>query len=965
MVVATTDELKMLSQSLEATFSPDRAQRKQAEDFLLNQERTSIGYPIALLQIVGDETAQAPSRLAAAVQFKNYSKKYWDEDILPDDRRELVRSNLVKLMLSVPDNCRKQLSSAIGFIAAIDFPDRWPTLLDTFLEYIGQGHQQKNYAVIVGILETAHSIFKRYRGAQRSDHLWSEIKLVLDKFAQPLLELLKSLWEALKTNQDAQTLVVQYQAITIVTKLILDLTWQELPDQFADTLEQWLTIFHDLLSFVNPALNSDSDEEAGLIEIERSVICDIISMLALKYDDDFSPYLPKFVQDIWTLLTTVGQQMKYDILVSKAIQVLRSVVERPNYRNLFEGEESLKLICEQVVGPNMMFRDADMELFEDNPDEYIRRDIEGSDAETRRRAAHDLARSLCSAFGDTATKVFLASVDALLAQAKTDIANNWPSKNTALFLFTAVAVKSKITAARGAQEIDPSVNIGQFMQQNILEDLQATDLNRLPVLHADALKFLTTFRNQLDSNSIISVLPMISKFLRSPHAVVASYAAYAVERLCTVRDAQTGEFKITQDALTAAIGPILEELLTVLPKSKENEFVMKCIMRLLSRAKPEDSLPLIEKTMGALMAELEKVCKNPAKPRFNHYLFETLTVITQTVRGNFPNLLPQIQSALFPSFEFIIAQDITEFTPYAFQILAVLLAGADGIPDAFMGLFGHILSPQFWERSGNVPALVDLLTRFLEKNNPQLLADESKLTAVLGIFQRLHASKALDHEGFKVIFSLIEHVPVERLNKYLPEIFSLGFRRLSGKSRTPKHTSNFIVLQCLVAGKFGGDHLISIIDGIQANLFGMCLEKLLCAEMNSVSGFHFRKTCVVGSVEILKSKAMVSQYASKWGPLLKSVVAVAESISDINFEAEKSQRIIDDEDEDQLIQTEYSKLSATGAQKWDPFPNITNVQQHLVTSIKTIDAATLNQLLGAGLPGPECQELAAKLQIAT
>jgi hypothetical protein len=39
-------------------------------------------------------------------------------------------------------------------------------------------------------------------------------------------------------------------------------------------------------------------------------------------------------------------------------------------------------------------REDDEEMFEMNPVEYIRRDAEGSDADTRRRAAADLLRAL-------------------------------------------------------------------------------------------------------------------------------------------------------------------------------------------------------------------------------------------------------------------------------------------------------------------------------------------------------------------------------------------------------------------------------------------------------------------------------------------------------------------------------------------------------------------------------------------
>lgn len=52
------------------------------------------------------------------------------------------------------------------------------------------------------------------------------------------------------------------------------------------------------------------------------------------------------------------------------------------------------------------FSASDEELFEDNPEEYIRRDIEGSDVDTRRRAACDLVKSLSRYFEPQMTQIF-------------------------------------------------------------------------------------------------------------------------------------------------------------------------------------------------------------------------------------------------------------------------------------------------------------------------------------------------------------------------------------------------------------------------------------------------------------------------------------------------------------------------------------------------------------------------------
>jgi exportin-2 (importin alpha re-exporter) len=55
---------------------------------------------------------------------------------------------------------------------------------------------------------------------------------------------------------------------------------------------------------------------------------------------------------------------------------------------LLKDPSILSQICENIVIPNIKLRESDEELFENDPEEFIRKDIEGSDLETRRRAAH-------------------------------------------------------------------------------------------------------------------------------------------------------------------------------------------------------------------------------------------------------------------------------------------------------------------------------------------------------------------------------------------------------------------------------------------------------------------------------------------------------------------------------------------------------------------------------------------------
>ena len=62
-----------------------------------------------------------------------------------------------------------------------------------------------------------------------------------------------------------------------------------------------------------------NEEEAGPLEQLRTQICDNVALYAQKYDEEFGPYLPRFVQSVWTLLANTGMQVKYDLVSSSAV----------------------------------------------------------------------------------------------------------------------------------------------------------------------------------------------------------------------------------------------------------------------------------------------------------------------------------------------------------------------------------------------------------------------------------------------------------------------------------------------------------------------------------------------------------------------------------------------------------------------------------------------------------------------
>ena len=92
-----------------------------------------------------------------------------------------------------------------------------------------------------------------------------------------------------------------------------------------------------------------------------------------------------------------------------AIRFLTTVANGVHHE-LFKNEGALKQVCEKIVIPNLTMREDDEEMFELNWVEYVRRDTEGSDTDTRRRAAAELVKSLTAKFPNEASTLILLYV---------------------------------------------------------------------------------------------------------------------------------------------------------------------------------------------------------------------------------------------------------------------------------------------------------------------------------------------------------------------------------------------------------------------------------------------------------------------------------------------------------------------------------------------------------------------------
>ncbi|KAG6449355.1 hypothetical protein O3G_MSEX006002 [Manduca sexta] len=923
----TEENLATLANYLQQTLNPDPNIRRPAEKFLESVE-VNQNYAILLLHLIDKDVVDLTIRVAASIAFKNYIKRNWPVEEDGVDRihasdRATIKTLIVNLMLKSPEAIQKQFSDAVSIIGKYDFPEKWPSLIPEMVEKFATG----DFYVINGILRTAHSLFKKYRYEFKSQKLWEEIKHVLENFAKPLTDLFVATLDLTnKHASDLQALRVIYGSLVLICKVFYSLNYQDLPEFFEDNMPIWMPNLLHLLQVEVPGIDDGDDENPGIMERLRTQVCECAALYALKYEEEFGPHAAGFVTAVWKILLSTGPQPKYDALVSNALTFLAKVAEKNTYKSLFEDPATLSSICEKVVIPNMEFRESDMELFEDNAEEYVRRDIEGSDVDTRRRAACDLVKSLAAHFEDKMMHIFGQYVQMMLAKFEAEGSGAWRGKDAAMYLVTSLAARGS-TLAAGVTRASPLVDVAAFAAAHALPELQR-DPNELPVLKADAIKFFMTFRSILPKDLIVTAFPLIIQHIGG-RGVVCTYGACAAEKLVAGGMVPRPALQPHAPALLAALFAALGDHTA---PADHNEYVMKAILRTLACLQ-ESALPYLGDALPKLAQMLAVVAKNPCKPHFNHYLFETLSLAVSLVTKSNPNAISAFEDALFPIFQEILQNDVQEFMPYVFQMLSLLLelrgaGGGDsaGDGDAYGALLPCVVAPALWERAANVRPLVRLLCAFVAAR-PQLVISSGRLNAMLGVFQKLIASKTNDHEGFYLIQTMLYKFGMSVMEPYVKQIMTLLFQRLSS-SKTTKYVRGLIAFLGFYATQFGADPLIDVIDSVQTNMFGMYVERVLVPELQRVGGALERRAAAAGCVRMLTDSQHFRHgaLAPAWPRLMQALISLFELPTDESTLPDDHFIEVDDTPG---YQAQYAQLTCAKGVADDPLASISDTKRYL------------------------------------
>jgi exportin-2 (importin alpha re-exporter) len=325
------------------------------------------------------------------------------------------------------------------------------------------------------------------------------------------------------------------------------------------------------------------------------------------------------------------------------------------------------------------------------------------------------------------------------------------------------------------------------------------------------------------------------------------------------------------------LGALLPAVISALENSsRADEYLMRLLLRVITVSKTEIS-PYAQQILTVAAQVLSSVIQNPPNPLFCHYLFEVISALV-SFSGNQSNVA-MLEAGLVGHMQTILAQDLTEFGPYAFQVLSQLMAlHSSELPSMYSDVIPPLLVPSMWDRRGYVRGMVLYLESYIKKDSSAVVRD-GRLEPILGVFNKLVASKATDHLGIQLLCTILETYDAATMATYMNAIVRVLVTRLHA-AKTPKYVQNLLYCLSLIVIRFGVETLVKSLDVLQQGLMAMLLSQVWINEVPSVMRPTDRRICAVALADIACATDLcrTEPYKSLWSSMLTATVALIEGV---------------------------------------------------------------------------------------
>ncbi|KAL1955255.1 hypothetical protein VTO42DRAFT_8853 [Malbranchea cinnamomea] len=381
-------DVAALRDRIQATLDTNADNRRQAEADLKYAE-SQPGFPAALLDIL--QVEQDPGvRLSTVVYLKNRVIRGWAPEKdhtthkpIPEDEKLPLRNRLIPLLASAAPQIRSQLIPILSKILQYDFPEKWPDYMDITLSLLNTNDANSVFAGLQCLL----AICRVYRF--KSGEIRGEFNKIVEVSFPQLLNIGSRLVdeESIEAGEMLRTVVKAYK----------NAIYLELPD-FLMTHQatvDWCTLFLRIIGKTPPASSMPEDPEerelnhwwkakkwayANLnrlfvrygspMTIGKSSTPDY-TQFSKNFITNFAPEILKgYLQEIdkWVK----GQWLSKPALSYTLVFLEECIKPKTTWDHL---RPHLDNLITHLIFPMLCQTDEDIEMFENDPPEYLHRKL--------------------------------------------------------------------------------------------------------------------------------------------------------------------------------------------------------------------------------------------------------------------------------------------------------------------------------------------------------------------------------------------------------------------------------------------------------------------------------------------------------------------------------------------------------------------------------------------------------------
>lgn len=841
-------DISKLTEVLRASINPD--QRQQAEEQLA-QIHKIIGFAPSLLQVVMSAEVEMPVRQAGVIYLKNMITQNWlDQDDseeplrfrIHEQDRAIVRESIIDAIVQSPDIVKLQLALCARTIIKNDFPGCWTQIVDKIGFYLGSADASTWSGALLALYQLVKNY--EYSKAEERVHLIGAMQL--------LLPIVHRLVITLFPDPSDQSLLLQKQIMKIFFALIqyslpLDLITKE-------TFSQWMDVMRMEADKPIPeatlAIDEDERVEHPSWKCKKWALHTLHriferygspGVVSKEYREFADWYLKTFSGGILEVLLKILDQYRNKVYVSPRVlqQTLNYITQCVSHAHSWNFlKPHMFAIIQDVLFPIMSYSDADEELWDSDPHEYVRVRFDiFEDFVSPVTAAQALLLHSCKKRKDMLQRTMQLCMQVLTGQIGF---NNPRQKDGALHMIGALAevlLKKKIYK----DEIDT------MLVQYVFPEFTST----LGYMRARACWVIHHFAEMKVKNEEVLVEALrliVNALLTDTDLPVKVEAAIALQMLLSSHEK-------AEKYLEPQVNVITLELLNLIRETENDDITT--VMQKLVCSYTEQLMPIAVEICSNLATTFNQVLEADAgsdeKAITSMGLLNTIETLVNVMSEN-EEVMRRLEPCVLQVVGHIFQTGVIEFYEEAFSLVYDLTSKTIS-PDMWKVLelvYTVFQKDGFDYFTDMMPALHNYVTI----DSPAFLSNENHILAVFNMCKAvLTGDSGEDPECYAA--KLLEVIILQckgQIDRCIPVIVELVLGRLTREVKTSELRT--MCLQVVIAALYYNPQLLlSILDKpstiVPTESITSHFIKQWIHDTDCFFSLHDRKMCVLGLCTLL------------------------------------------------------------------------------------------------------------------